>query len=162
MPVLFRSLEVIGFPHYEVNIRGDVRRVGTERFLKPRIVITRGGQHYLGWGYQLRISPNNEGKYTLRLRRRLVAHGWGPSIPRNHVVISVDETDHLHSLFAMTSSEHFTHCRNHVFSLSFVDDRLHVVNKQGVFPIQSAYPICEKTGWKELKRRFTLFKKKKS
>lgn len=158
MPVLFRSLEAIGFPHYEVNIRGDVRRVGTQRLLKPRVVITREGQHYLGLGYQLRIKPG-ENKYTLRLRRRLVAHGWCPPVHAKYMVFSIDETDHLHSLFAISSSEHASHCRNQIFSFVVRSNHLYVENTEGVFPIKSAYPLYKKTGWEELKRRFLAFKK---
>lgn len=153
---LFRPLTEAGFPHYEINMEGHVRRVGRTKLLKPRVVVVRKGLHFLGFGYQLRKTP--EGKmFTLRLRRKLVASAWGKTLRPNHIVLSVDETDHLQSLVAISQSEHALYCRKHKFYHFVTFEKsptgLYVWNENGFFQLKTAYILGKKTTWEDIKKR---------
>jgi len=160
---LFRPLTEAGFPHYEINMEGHVRRVGRTKLLKPRVVVVRKGRHFLGFGYQLRKTPEGA-MFTLRLRRKLVAIAWGKTLRPNHIVLSVDETDHLQSLVALSQSEHALYCRRHEFYHFVILSKtngLCVLNEEGTFRLKSAYILDKKTTWEDLKKRIDLLKKKK-
>lgn len=156
----FRSLKKAGYPEYEIDVAGNVRRKGTKRLLKYREVITHK-LYYQGVGYQLRIPSDDPTKYkfTLRLRRNLVAIVWGPKLHSDERVISVDFTDHLESLVGVSDGEIAKHCRSTDYSIYIFHHKFFIVNANGKIEITSARPLAsrKKAAWTELYRRASPF-----
>lgn len=154
----FRSLLPLGLPDYEIDRAGNVRRKGRTRLLKPRHFSTFHAKYYQGVVYQLRQPDPHQRKYTLRTRRRLVALMWGKRLLENEFVLSVDFTDHIESLVAVSASDYHSHCRKASFSLHVWRNKLYVAIDQKRIHIPSARPLCKEKGWIELLRRSRIAK----
>lgn len=148
----FKSLAKCGLPNYEIDMFGNVRRTDSHKHVNPRFV--RAHDNYeRGVAYPLSVRTIEGTKYTLRLRRRLVAAAWAPPLYDNECVISIDHSDHWPSLVGILKPDIMQHCSSIQYIFQIHGEQLYAVSKKDMELIESARPLCPTSGWGELKTR---------